>query len=155
MFIFCEASTQNMMQNGTTIFAQSRPYFKLLYIDSHLNNKYIIICSEVFPKISFRYTISDYIIYTAIVLKDSTPFLWIVVLDFLTIYFWRNSKKMKQVHIIWCKMAPIKFPHKVGHISWILSNYYEFYRFLSNFSHLNDFMLIFSKVIQISTTGMR
>ena len=58
------------------------------------------------------------------------------------------SKKLKENEAStqnMMQMAPIKFPQKLGHISWILTNYYEFSQFLSNFSHLNDFMSIFQK----------
>ena len=52
---------------------------------------------------------------------------------------------VKQVQIIWCKMAPLQFSHKVHHILWIMSQYYEFSSFLATFAHLNDFMLISQK----------
>src|SRR5438046_686209 len=53
---------------------------------------------------------------------------------------------VKRVQIIWCKMAPLKFSHKIHHILWIMSQYYEFSSFLATFAHLNDFMLILRKL---------
>src|SRR5438105_1560000 len=55
---------------------------------------------------------------------------------------------VKQVQRIWLKMPPPLFSYKVDHILWIITEYYEFASFLTNFAHLNHFMSIYRKYVK-------
>ena len=42
----------------------------------------------------------------------------------------------------WYKMASLKFSHKVYHISWSISKYFEYSSFVPTFSYLKGFWSI-------------
>ena len=55
-------------------------------INSNLNHKYVLICSEKNPKVILGYTSSDYIQETTIFSESFNPILWKDMLAILTIF---------------------------------------------------------------------